>query len=1111
TMRYIPKYNVFMVVNSTNGNVYFYRHSAYNPSAATVEITSPADNFLTNQGSIPVAWTVNGVIQTSGTTETLGREGANLIKRCHVNVCDSVTVFRDQTPPAVVITSPPSSHVTTDATIWVRWTLDGIPDSLAYSLVPGTNLIVVGFTDAAGNRGADTVSVTRGTTPSGGPVFPAGANLVASNIRSTSMTLSWTAATASGGLKEYVLYKDRAPIATIRAPATTYTAVGLLRDKDHAFRVEAVDSAQRRSINGPMRNFRTGDQLPPEPSTVASPIPHGQPTLLASAVAFLHEGPNAIQSGVTDSLMDPVRAVVVRGAVRSRSGAMLPGVTVSVLGHSEVGSTLSRQNGEFDLVVNGGGALVLVYAVDGYLESQRTFHPRWQEYVVLDTVTLVPRDTVVGTVDLSSGAPMQAIQAGAVTDESGTRRATLIVPSGTKASLLLPDGTQQSLGSMRVRMTEYTVGASGPSAMPASLPPSSAYTYALDYTVEEALAANAGGVVFEAPVYAYVENFVGIPVGHAVPSAYHDKAKGVWVPQDDGRVIKIAAIQGGMADLVVDTSGLTASETYLHSLGITDSERIRLAELHSVNQTLWRVPIRHFSSYDYNFPVGLPDDKKFPKAAKAKGDEDPNECDTRKGSIIDCHRQSLGETIRFPGLPSMNYRSHRVASRRWHRLEIAVTGPSVPLSVSHITLDVTIAGRKYHYVYPRATNLTQVVEWDGLDIYGRPLKGKQPYSYSISYAYEVVYAPPPSLPSVFSGGLYVPRSFGTPSGLDFSSPVEARTTYDLSDTYTGYLGSIDVDGIAPGWTLENHHVYDPTDGVLHMGDGQDVGARSGLGAIYTVAGSGSRAPKEGQLAKAARLDFINGMDIGPEGDLYVACRWDSTIWRIERDGMLRKMAQGRPWYDVNVAPDGNLYLTDGGGNRIWKRGLDGTLSVVAGTGSSSFWGDGNPATAARLNMPNTAVQGPDGSLYIADRGNHRVRKVTPDGIIQTVAGTGATAFNGDGIPAREANMSVTYLAVAADGSLYVADGANCRIRRIDADGIVTTVAGNGISGTLGDGGPALEAQITADRIKVANTKAGGTLIYISDELNNTIRVIDENGIIHRLAGGGANTSKDGIR
>ncbi|HLP40799.1 MAG TPA: fibronectin type III domain-containing protein, partial [Fibrobacteria bacterium] len=511
--RYIPKYNVFMVVNSTNGNVYFYRHSAYNPSAATVEITSPAENFLTNQGTVPVTWTVNGINQTSGTTETLKLEGANLVKRCHVNVCDSVTVIRDQTPPAVVITQPASSHVTTDATIWVRWTLDGIPKSFYYSLVPGTNLIVVDFTDAAGNRGADTVTVTRGSPSSGRPIFPSGANLVASNIRSTSMTLSWTAATASAGLKQYVLYKDRAPIATIRAPSTTYTAVGLLRGKDHEFRVEAVDSAQRMSINGPLRIFRTDDQLPPEPATVATPIPHGQPTLLASAVAFLHEGPNSIQSGVTDSLMDPVRTVVVRGAVRTRSGSMLPGVTVSVLGHSEVGSTLSRQNGEFDLVINGGGSLVLVYAAEGYLESQRTFHPRWQEYVVLDTVTLVTRDTVVNTVDLSSAAPMQAIQAGGVTDESGTRRATLIVPSGARASLLLPDGTRQPLGSMRVRMTEYTVGAAGPSAMPASLPPSSAYTYALDYSVEEALAANAGGVVFETPIHGYVENFVGIPVG----------------------------------------------------------------------------------------------------------------------------------------------------------------------------------------------------------------------------------------------------------------------------------------------------------------------------------------------------------------------------------------------------------------------------------------------------------------------------------------------------------------------------------------------------------------------------------------------------------------------
>ncbi|HLP40354.1 MAG TPA: hypothetical protein VK465_02500, partial [Fibrobacteria bacterium] len=687
-----------------------------------------------------------------------------------------------------------------------------------------------------------------------------------------------------------------------------------------------------------------------------------------------------------------------------------PGVTVSVLGHSEVGSTLSRQNGEFDLVVNGGGSLVLVYAAEGYLESQRTFHPRWQEYVVLDTVTLITRDTVVNTVDLSSGAPMQAIQASVVSDGSGTRRATLLVPSGTKANLLLPDGTEQPLGSMRVRMTEYTVGASGPSAMPASLPPSSGYTYALEYTVEEALGANVGGVVFEAPVYGYVENFVGIPVGYAVPAAYYDKAKGVWVPQDDGRVIKIAAIQGGMADLVVDTSGLTASETHLDSLGITDSERMRLAELYAVNQTLWRVPIRHFSSADYNHPVMLPNDAMVPEAKAPRTDKDPAMTHCKVGSIIDCNRQSLGETITFPGLPSLNYRGNRVPSPRWRRITIDVTGPTISSGIVEVKLEVTLAGRKFKYSYYPNPGITQVIDWDGLDVYGREVRGKQFYTYSISHAYEVVYSPPPQLPRIGSSGNldFGPRTFGTPSGLTYPSPVEARTTYDLSNTYTGYLGSADLDDVGPGWTLENHHVYDPTEGVLHMGDGTDVGVKAGLGGAYILTGKGNLIPGPDPIpAKDARTGTVNGLTVGPDGAVYFADR--SEILKLDRSGLIRTLTNSFDPSELDVAADGSVYYTELDGNVIRRWSPDGTDIRIAGTGVAGYSGDGGPATQAQLNGPNNAVLGPDGSLYIADRGNSRLRRVTPDGIIQTVAGTGLPTYNGDDLPALKCNISFNHI------------------------------------------------------------------------------------------------------
>ncbi|HLP43143.1 MAG TPA: hypothetical protein VK465_16680, partial [Fibrobacteria bacterium] len=134
--RYIPKYNVFMVVNSPNGNVYFYRHSAYNPSTAkdTVVITSPASGFLTNQGSVPVAWTVNGVHQNTGLVEVLEEEGPNPIIRCAGSACDTVMVSRDTQAPVVVITQPKGGDTVLATKAIVHFTLDGavqIPDTVA--------------------------------------------------------------------------------------------------------------------------------------------------------------------------------------------------------------------------------------------------------------------------------------------------------------------------------------------------------------------------------------------------------------------------------------------------------------------------------------------------------------------------------------------------------------------------------------------------------------------------------------------------------------------------------------------------------------------------------------------------------------------------------------------------------------------------------------------------------------------------------------------------------------------------------------------------------------------------------------------------------------------
>ena len=165
-------------------------------------------------------------------------------------------------------------------------------------------------------------------------------------------------------------------------------------------------------------------------------------------------------------------------------------------------------------------------------------------------------------------------------------------------------------------------------------------------------------------------------------------------------------------------------------------------------------------------------------------------------------------------------------------------------------------------------------------------------------------------------------------------------------------------------------------------------------------------------------------------------------------------------------------------NRIRRVGPDGIITTVAGNGNAGYGGDGGPASSASLNCQYGVAVGPDGSIYIADSSNNRIRRVGPDGIITTVAGNGNAGYSGDGGPATSASLTdPDGVAVGPDGSIYIADSGNNRIRRVGPDGIITTVAGNGNSGYSGDGGPATSASLaTPDGVAVGPDGS----IYIAD-------------------------------
>lgn len=230
------------------------------------------------------------------------------------------------------------------------------------------------------------------------------------------------------------------------------------------------------------------------------------------------------------------------------------------------------------------------------------------------------------------------------------------------------------------------------------------------------------------------------------------------------------------------------------------------------------------------------------------------------------------------------------------------------------------------------------------------------------------------------------------------------------------------------------------------------------------------------------------------------------------DGAQATTAQLRNPYGVAVARDGTLYIADYTNDRIRRVAPNGIITTVAGTGVGGFTGDGGQATAARIQGPFTLVLNAAGDLYFVDYGNYRIRRITPAGVISTVAGTGRTTLSGDGGLATASDSIPGWMALGSDGSLYFSDDGStgvgrARVRRVAPNGIITTFAGTGVSGFNGDGGPAIRAQF---RSVSGIALDGGGNLFIAEQGGHRIRRVDTSGNITTYAGTGtAGTAGDG--
>jgi trimeric autotransporter adhesin len=399
------------------------------------------------------------------------------------------------------------------------------------------------------------------------------------------------------------------------------------------------------------------------------------------------------------------------------------------------------------------------------------------------------------------------------------------------------------------------------------------------------------------------------------------------------------------------------------------------------------------------------------------------------------------------------------------------------------------------------------------------------------------------------GGPAIDAEIGAPWGLTFDSAgslyisdaipgddIEPSATLIRKVTPDGIIttvaGTGDVGYAGDGGPATDAQFSEPGplavdgSGNLYIADGARIRKISPDGIITTIAGDGRSAYSgDGGPAVGGEVSlsvYGQGLALAADsaGNLYIADLGNNRVRKISPAGMITTVAgngnadccysgdsgpatSAQLYVPVGVAIDraGNLYVADTFNDRLRKVSTAGIITTVAGTGNRGNPGDGGPASSADLAWPAGLAPDDAGNLYIADSADHRVRKISADGVITTVAGNGiCCGFSGDGGLATRAQLDWPRdVAMDGAGNLYIADTVNNRVRMVSPAGIITTVAGNGDAGYSGDGGPAINASLNLPS-GVALDGAGN--LYIGDTNNFRVRKVSTGGIISTVAGNG---------
>ncbi|MEM6928221.1 MAG: hypothetical protein AAF602_14910, partial [Myxococcota bacterium] len=865
---------------------------------------------------------------------------------------------------------------------------------------------------------------------------------------------------------------------------------------------------------------------PPDPLDPVRRAPSLDPTTTASfdeTVDFLWTDDDPIQRDVEPGALEDVAITVLRGHIRERSGAAVSGVRVALVEQTPFGWTETRRDGGFELAVPAGRSFRIAFTHPDYLPAQRSVTGRPRDFQPLGDIALVPLSTRALPVTFDHADP-QVLEGPAEADASGERQPIVVVPPFTSASLIQPDGTEQPVSQLTLRATEYTVGDDGPAAMPASLPPESAYTYAVELSADEATASGAAEVRFSQPIGVALANFLDYPTGLAVPTGAYDAARGAWVASDDGVIAEVIAIEDGLAVLDVRGDGTAAAAEELDTLGLGEGERSAIASRFAVGESLWWTRLPHLTPWDFNWGFGFPSDATDPDADADTEGADPERPNCMDGSILECESRSLGMRIPLNGAHgALDYRSRRAPGYEARRsVDVRLTGGTVPESLRRIVVRVTVAGQTLErsYAAPFEPEQRDRIVWDGHDAYGRPVQGRRRAIVDVYYNY-------PGIPwGVTFGSVSASRTFGRSGGRGSVSVVSGsmvQRDIELAKRFAVTLDAAPPDAAGLSrFTHTDHHALDVASASVERGDGRRLELQPGV--VGVLAGGGTRDP--GSIQPGETLDaltarlLVSAMASAPDGSLYLAQA--SRVYHVLLDGTIEPVGGhvSPAIVDLTVDAGGTLYaattttlhqLVGGAFQQVGGRSFDCVDPVAAGQ---------VPATDACLYVIRAIDAAPDGTVYLGisytsrpgqGAADGRLYALRTDGWIEHVAGgdTDASQPPSDGLAMDARFGRVVDVAVGPDGEPIVLSSAGTAsyLSRIRPDASLRVIAGQGAE-TCANWCAVTAPPTSADSqymdISAITTTPDGRLYFVMTlgGFHPGVYALETDGQIRRVAGDG---------